>query len=127
MPVEDPILRGEEDAVPGAVIAIQSFEDFLGFNPHLHVLISDGFFYGDGMFMVAPSFGTKDLEKLFRYKVFKMLLSRKKITEDLIDMMMGWRHSGFNVHCGPRIQPGDGQAMENLNLPTTAGRAKLTN
>ena len=66
------------------------------------------------MFMVAPSFDTKDLEKLFRYKVFKMLLSRKKITEDLIDMMMGWRHSGFNVYCGPRIQPGDGQAMENL-------------
>jgi len=38
----------------------------------------------------------------------------KKPLKDLIDMMMGWRHSGFNVHCGPRIQPGDGQAMENL-------------
>jgi hypothetical protein len=53
-------------------------------------------------------------KKLFRYKVFKMLLSRKKITEDLIDMMMGWRHSGFNVYCGPRIQPGEEEAMENL-------------
>jgi len=29
VPVEDPVLRGEEDAVPGAVIAIQSFGDFL--------------------------------------------------------------------------------------------------
>ncbi|MBC8391714.1 MAG: hypothetical protein H8E17_03975 [Deltaproteobacteria bacterium] len=28
----------EEDTVPGAVIAIQSFGDFLGFNSHLHVL-----------------------------------------------------------------------------------------
>jgi len=27
---------------------------------------------------------------------------------------MGWRHSGFNVHCGPRMQPGDELAMENL-------------
>ena len=43
-----------------------------------------------------------------------MLLSRKKITEDLIDMMMDWQHSRFNIYCGPRIQPGDGQAMENL-------------
>jgi hypothetical protein len=43
-----------------------------------------------------------------------MLLSRKKITEDLVDMMMGWRHSGFNVYCGPRIQPGEEEAMENL-------------
>ena len=56
---------------------------------------------------VAPWFIPKDREKLFRYKVFKMLLSRKKITEDLIEMMMGWRHSGFNVYCGPRIEPGE--------------------
>ena len=104
----------EEDAVPGAVIAIQSFGDFLGFNPHLHVLCSDGCFYGDGMFRVAPRFHTKDLEEIFRYKVFKMLLAKEKIMEDLIDMLMKWRHSGFNVFCGPRIQPGDEDAMENL-------------
>jgi hypothetical protein len=48
------------------------------------------------MFRVAPWFIPKDLEKLFRYKVFKMLLSRKKITEDLTDMMMG---SAFRVQC----------------------------
>jgi hypothetical protein len=29
-------------------------------------------------------------------------------------MMMGWRHSGFNVCCGPRIQPGEEEAIENL-------------
>jgi len=66
------------------------------------------------MFRAAPWFITRDLEKLFRYKAFKMLLSRKKITEDLIDMMMGWRHSGFNVYCGPRIQPGEEEAIDNL-------------
>ncbi|MBW1767074.1 MAG: transposase [Deltaproteobacteria bacterium] len=27
---------------------------------------------------------------------------------------MKWRHSGFNVHCGRRIKPGDEQAIENL-------------
>ncbi len=27
---------------------------------------------------------------------------------------MKWRHSGFNVFCGPKIQPGDENAMENL-------------
>jgi hypothetical protein len=104
----------EEDAVPGAVIAIQSFGDFLGFNSHLHVLASDGCFYGQGMFKVAPRFETKDLETIFRHKVFKMLLSKGKITEDLVNMLMSWRHSGFNVFSGPRIQPGDEEAMENL-------------
>ena len=35
----------DEDADPGAVIAIQSFGDFLGFHPHLHVMCRDGCFY----------------------------------------------------------------------------------
>ena len=104
----------EDDAVPGAVVAIQSFGDFLGFNPHLHVLVTDGCFYGEGMFRVAPRFETNQLEEFFRHNVFKMLLSKGKITEDLVDMMLKWRHSGFNVFCGPKIQPGDEEAMENL-------------
>ena len=138
----------EEDAVPGGVIAIQSFGDFIGFNPHVHVLSTDGCFYGQGMFRpalarligfeasnpifgslndpllmpriirsgpgVAPRLDTKPLGEIFRYKVFKMLLSRGKATEDLVGMLMSWRHSGFNVFCGPRIQPGDEEAMENL-------------
>ena len=116
VPVEDPVPCG------GAVIAIQTFGDFFGFNPHLHVLCSDGCFYGEGMFRVAPPFTTKTLEEIFpakdgifdRHKVFKMLLSKGKITEDLIDMLMKWRHSNFNVFCGPKIQPGDENAMENL-------------
>ena len=80
VPVEDPVPCG------GAIIAIQSFGDFLAFNPHLHVLISDGCFYGDDMFMVAPRFDTKHLEEIFRYKVFKMLLAKGIITKDLLNM-----------------------------------------
>jgi hypothetical protein len=49
----------EEEAVPGAVIAIQNFGDCLGFNFHLHVLASDGCFYGQGMFRVVPYFETR--------------------------------------------------------------------
>ena len=66
------------------------------------------------MFRVAPRFETKQLEHIFRHKIFKMLLSKGNITEELIDMLMTWRHSGFNVFCGPRIQPGEQEAMENL-------------
>ena len=138
----------EEGSVPGAVVAIQSFGDFLGFNPHLHILGTDGCFYGKGMFRPAlarligleadnpifgslndtllmsritrsgpglsPRFEPQELEEIFRHKVFKMLLSKGKITGDLVDMLMSWRHSGFNVFCGPRIQPGDEGVMENL-------------
>lgn len=65
-----------------------SFGDFLGFNPHLHILCSDGCFYGEGMFRVAPRFETKNLEEIFRHKVFKMLLSKGKITGDTVNMLM---------------------------------------
>lgn len=73
---------------PRAVITLQSFGDFLGFNPHLHVLILDGCFYGDGMFRVAPRFEAKDLEKIFRHKVFKIPLRKGKITEELVNMLI---------------------------------------
>jgi len=104
----------EEGAVPGAVVAIQTFGDFLGFHPHLHILCSDGCFYGDGMFKVSPTFDTKPLEEIFRHKIFKMLLSKGKIIQEMVDLVMSWKNSGFNVFCGPRIQPGDEGAMDNL-------------
>jgi len=57
-------------AFPGAVIAIQTFGGLLGFNPHGHILITDGFFYGKGMFRAAPPLELKKLEAIFRHKVF---------------------------------------------------------
>jgi len=107
-------LVDEDGSVPGAAIAIQTFGDFLGFNPHTHILISDGCFYGKGTFKVAPKFHLKDLEALFQHKVLKMLLKKGKITKELISLLLSWRHSGFNVHCGKRIWPDDEEAIENL-------------
>ena len=104
----------DRSAVPGAVIAIQSFGDLLGFNPHLHVLISNGCFYKNGMFSVAPHIDTDVLEKIFRHMVLKMLLAKGKITTDVIALMDRWRHTGFNVFCGPRILPWHKRSMENL-------------
>jgi hypothetical protein len=88
--------------------------DFLGFNPHCYVLVTDGCFYGKGMFRVAPPLDLKKLEAIFRHKIFKMLLVKGRITKDLINMLSNWRHSGFQVYCGERIFPQDETAMENL-------------
>ncbi|HAR49510.1 MAG TPA: hypothetical protein DCR81_05300 [Smithella sp.] len=95
----------EKEPLPGAVIAVQTFGDALGFNPHCHILLTDGCFYGNkGMFRVAPPLELKKLEAIFRHKVFKML-NRGKITKEVIAMLSTWRHSGFNVFCGNRISP----------------------
>jgi Putative transposase len=103
-----------EDGVLGAVIAIQTFGDFLGFNPHCHILSTDGCFCGTGAFQVARVVVRKDLEEIFRHNVFKMLLSEGKITGDLVRMLISWRHSGFNVFSGPRIYPREETATESL-------------
>jgi hypothetical protein len=32
----------ENEPIPGTVIAMQTFGNFLGFNPHRHILVTDG-------------------------------------------------------------------------------------
>ena len=38
----------DEDATPGAPIAVQAFGDFQNFNPHLYIIATDRCFYGNG-------------------------------------------------------------------------------
>ena len=41
-------------------------------------------------------------------------MRKGKVTEEMVMLILSWRHSGFNLYCGPRIQPRDDEAMENL-------------
>ena len=79
--------------MPGAVIAIQTFGGLLGYNPHLHVLITDGCFHPSGMLTVAQAIDTYAVEQLFHHKVLKLLLSQGRITEATVALMAKWRHS----------------------------------
>jgi len=99
---------------PAAVNAIQTFGDFLNFNPHCHMLVADGGFHASGMFRVAPKLDGVQIAALFRQRVLRLLLSEGRITEDLVALMDRWRHTGFNVYCGPRILPWQARSMENL-------------
>jgi hypothetical protein len=75
-----------QDAIPernpltGAVIAVQTFGGFRGFNLHCHILITDGCFYGKGMFRMAPPLELKKLEAIFRHKVLRLLIGKGKMT-----------------------------------------------
>ena len=63
----------EKEPTPGAIIVIQTFGDFLGFNPHCHTLVTDGCFYGSrGMFHVAPPLELKKLDNIFRQKIYEV-------------------------------------------------------
>ncbi|MDO8721729.1 MAG: transposase, partial [Syntrophales bacterium] len=63
----------ENDPIPGAVIAMQTFGDFLGYNPHTHILVTDGCYLrqaqdgvcgNKGMFRVSPPLELKKLEAI---------------------------------------------------------------
>ncbi|WP_052729807.1 transposase [Syntrophomonas zehnderi] len=62
-----------DDPEPGAVIAVQTFGDFLNFNPHLHIIATDGCFTRDGEFMIGIAPDASSLIDLFRLEVFRML------------------------------------------------------
>ncbi len=63
---------------------------------------------------LPPPLELKKMEAIFRHKVLRMLMNKGKIMEEMVKMLSGWRHSGFNVFCGNRISPKDDTAMKNL-------------
>ncbi len=71
---------------PAAICRIQTFGDFLGFNPHLHILAADGCFKDNCTFYAAgASLNVESLEPLFRHKILFMLKSRGLITDRAIE------------------------------------------
>lgn len=103
-----------DDPKPGAVIAVQTFGDFLNFNPHLHIIATDGCFDQDGGFMVGAVPDASVLEELFRLQVLGMLKKEGKINDAIIENMLTWHHSGFNVYCGESVRPWDREGVEKL-------------
>ena len=97
-----------DDPNPGAIIAVQTFGDFLNFNPHLHIIATDGCFDKDGGFMVGAVPDASVLERLFRLEVFNMLKKEGKINDAM-------HHSGFNVYCGKSIRPWDREGRNHPN------------
>jgi len=98
----------------GAVIAVQTFGDYLNFNPHLHIISTDGCFDKAGNFMASVMPNADDLEPVFRLEVLKMLKQEGKITEAVIENMDTWHHSGFHVYCGDVIRANDEEGLERL-------------
>jgi hypothetical protein len=79
-----------------------------------NLIPTDGCFPGSGTFAKSPELEPKYLIKLFRYEVLKMLKAEDKIKDAVIENMLSWRHSGFNVYCGPTIWPNNDQGLEDL-------------
>ena len=106
---------GLSDGVPGVVITIHTFGDYMEkFHPHLHAIVSNGLFRKSGTFYVMPKVDLAPLTQLFRVTVLQMLKAEGKIGDELINNLMNWKHTGFSVHNGVRIAKDDDVGKENL-------------
>ncbi len=99
---------------PAAVAVIQTFGDYLSFNPHMHVLAADGCFSEGFFYVPSINIDTASIEKLFIHRIFKMLLRKGLITERVIELISSWAHTGFGVYCGKMMNPKDAKSTENL-------------
>ena len=93
-----------EVVVPGAIGFLQTSGELLGWHPHLHVLLTDGGWLPDGTFRHLLAFDSSQVEKLFRAEVLRLLVARRKISGEVVDNLLTWRHSGFSVHAAVRVQ-----------------------
>jgi hypothetical protein len=108
-------LADRSDLTPGMVVCVHTYGNFVNFHPHLHVLTTDGGFTANGVFHVLPKVSLSGMEQLFRHRVLKMLLAEGLIRPERVKMLMGWKHSGFNVDGSVRIGAGDTRGRENIS------------
>ena len=102
------------DGIPGMVMAIHTFGEYLGFHPHLPALVADGLFVRGGWFHVLLKPGTRPLEELFRARTIAFLVGEGLLSPERAQMFRGWKYSGLNVRRSKRVQPPQREDIERL-------------
>lgn len=77
---------------------------FLNFHPHLHFLVTEGGTDKKGQFHKVFQFNDPLLCRFFTLEVFSLLLEKQLINKDLVQKILQWRHTGFNVHSKVRAE-----------------------
>jgi hypothetical protein len=98
-------------ARPGLIVFVQTFGDLANFNPHLHLLATDGTFLPDGTFVACPPVPEELLAERFRQAVLEHLVGAGAISEGLRSTLLGWKHSGFSVHNQVRVADAPGRSQ----------------
>ncbi|MEN8209806.1 MAG: transposase zinc-binding domain-containing protein, partial [Candidatus Fermentibacteria bacterium] len=106
------------DVFPGGILVPQTFGGMANWNPHVHALITDTCRDREGNTQPMPEIGSADIhgiEKLFAALVFKMLLEEGMISNELVEKMNSWKHSGFSVYRAQPIEAYDENGRKTLS------------
>ena len=85
-----------------AIAAVQTFGDYLGFHPHLHVLCATGLVDSENRFHLMPDETLDPLIELFRHRFIETLVREKLLSRKKADQMLTWKHSGFSLDAGDK-------------------------
>jgi len=91
-------------------------------NPHAHQVATDGVLGPDGSFdriSITRREHLAQIEEAFRREILGILQARDLLTEDDIEGMLAWPHSGrpahrFGVHNEVKVLPGDRDGVIDL-------------
>ena len=66
--------------------------------------------------MTTPDFVSVLADRffVFRHKVLALLRDLDLISEERIDLLLSWRHSGFNIHNHTTVYPNDTEGLHRL-------------
>jgi hypothetical protein len=90
-----------------SVMSIHLAGSLLNFHPHLHSLNVGGIVNVHGEFLPLPKIDTAWLNQRFHRRVTESLRATNLECTEHISIIQSWEHSGFNIHAGEIIEPGD--------------------
>lgn len=61
-----------------------------------------------------PYIDTNAAQKLFAYKIFRLLKAKDLLSDERMDLLLSFRNSGFAVDTSPTVWPQDTQGLERL-------------
>lgn len=64
----------------------------------MHAPASRGGWAGDGSFIPVPFVAATAAEQLLRHKVITLLRDGGLLTEERMERLLSWQHSGFSAH-----------------------------
>jgi len=104
----------DEGVRPGVIIVRQTFGEGARFHPHLHALVTGGGWDAGGVWRPIFGWDRPVLRELFTAEVFRFLREKELLSAERMQLIRSWRHSGFGVHVGEAIGPGERQALEHV-------------
>jgi hypothetical protein len=117
-----------QDLRPALVLCVQTFGDQAQFHPHLHGLLADCAFDPTGRPVSLSLAGKREqaiLCDLFRDKLLRALKRKGLLRDAQVRNLLAWPHSGFSLHLGAAIAPGDAQGIERVARHCTRAPVSL--